>query len=766
MKCSSCLVAVAATLSCQTVVAFDVSSYDVVLATDDTKQISSITNGIHWNPTGVPDSGKTYFVPSGLSIYTPQAVGYDISFAGDELAVAGQFYNVGKEDTHIDVPQLRMFHGSTMGFINVRYAGRRFTGNLTVDPDGPATKNNYVSWRPPKVTTEYVEDMAFDLIGSKDSRIVIVAPDLPSPGVGYNFAGDNTLYQGTLEAGHETSILQIGASDLPGTVKVSKGVLRQIENVRNTVASLDFASGTRLESAIGASFRVTNSFACATDVVLDISGLTMRAARVATRAALTNDVVALESDVAGALDETTFVIKNSHLYPDVQVGVVEDADGVRTLRAVTLESVQLPAERSQSSSWVVTKETFDSAEAGKDYWVRGDDYVSMISLKDGVFRGETLCLSSVLNFVGTSAESTGFYAKNLYLVGTTKCNLYNVNTFFVRGKGAYYLRGGITVDPEYAGEWLCRSTKLLYVESELSGGGDLKICSVDRAEPAETRYVIGYCELAGLNTNFTGRIKTYSPYTGSCGSVPVPSKDVMLTLYVTDGRNLGGPLDVFAYDALTLSGWSKLAATNSIALNQTNRGVFVDGNGQVEIVEDATMALMNPLTLNGSLLKRGAGTLALGGELRFGDGEATTVPATDENVIEVSEGWVKPLATNSFDGAALVFGTGAGLRLDVAPMADGLQARGLVNVKANGSIGLAEGASGDIALAFDGEIEKDTVLGVATLPTKAKAEAFRALLKPVRPRGFSVTLSVVENDDGTATVCADVSRRGFMILFK
>lgn len=192
----------------------------------------------------------------------------------------------------------------------------------------------------------------------------------------------------------------------------------------------------------------------------------------------------------------------------------------------------------------------------------------------------------------------------------------------------------------------------------------------------------------------------------------------------------------------------------------------MQGNGQVEVTDGDTITFMNPLTMAGALLKKGPGTLALGGAMRFIDGEESTEPLAGTNVVTVKAGWIKPLATNALDGAALAFGTGTGIRLDVSPTADGLAERGFVNVKANGSVGLAAGATGKIMLAFDGMPSGAVVLGVATLPARSDAEALCSLLQVVRPKGFKGILSVVENDDGSATVKVALSQPGTAFVIR
>ena len=102
----------------------------------------------------------------------------------------------------------------------------------------------------------------------------------------------------------------------------------------------------------------------------------------------------------------------------------------------------------------------------------------------------------------------------------------------------------------------------------------------------------------------------------------------------------------------------------------------------------------------------------------------------------------------------------------MSPTADGLAESGFVNVKANGSVGLAAGATGKILLAFDGMPSGAVSLGVATLPTRSDAETLGSLLQVVRPKGCKDRLTVVENADGTATVKVALSPAGTSFIIR
>lgn len=782
--CRNTLTAVAAIASCA-YGAYDLADLTdpakyVQLETSDTTTFSSITNGEHWSTHEPPEAGRKYFVPSDKTISSPLVQGSHAIFEGDELLIAGTFNMLGFEDSYLEIPHFTMFHGTAFNFAGNVRSRRRYFGEMTVDPQrlGPNTSQNYIDVTLPtrgaSSTITRLQDLDYDLVGPSGAVIDWGRNNVSSQlRVGLCWFGDNTRYFGKLRATGGTSVLGIGTSDMPGTVEIANSAhFARFTNrvngvgtagVPNVIGKLVMGNDTTIECAIGAPLTVTNELSLGSVINLAF-GSVLTPQSLAATPAKTNDVITLAATATGTLDIDTFKMSYDKLGPFPGIAsfsVVTDADnGSKTLRAVTREIVQF------SGSANVTQTELATTEAGKDYLfsaVAGSAgrYCSYYSKTGDAFKGETLYLNNLANFVWPNAAAEGLYAPNLYLAGSTAAHLYTVDTFKVRGYGAYYVRGGITLDPAYSGTWKVRGSKLLFVESSVSGSADLKLTSI---HVGASNHNPGYIEFTALNTNFTGRVITYNNVDDGKGA---PSESMTLTVFATDGRNLGGPLADFTYDALTLSGWCKLSTiTNSVVFDQANRGVFVQGKGQVEAADGDTVTFMNPLTMAGELLKQGAGTLALGGAMRFIDGEESTEPLAGTNAVTVKAGWIKPLATNALDGAALAFGTGTGIRLDLSPEADGLAERGFVNVKANGSVGLAAGATGKIALAFDGTPSGTVVLGVATLPTRSDAETLRSLLRIVRPKGFMGCLTVEENADGTATVKVTLSPTGFFVIIR
>ena len=165
--------------------------------------------------------------------------------------------------------------------------------------------------------------------------------------------------------------------------------------------------------------------------------------------------------------------------------------------------------------------------------------------------------------------------------------------------------------------------------------------------------------LTGTNSAFSGRLAVTNDRN-------TPSTNTTLT--VSDVRALGGARTSFAYNALSLAKCSRLDVTGSINFSEPTRGVYFSGSNYVNIANAAhTLTLASQTTLAGTLIKEGAGTLALGGTLKFTSSQSDT-PVEGTNILQLSAGRVKPVSKTGADGLAITFASGTGLRL--APLAE------------------------------------------------------------------------------------------------
>ena len=301
-----------------------------------------------------------------------------------------------------------------------------------------------------------------------------------------------------------------------------------------------------------------------------------------------------------------------------------------------------------------------------------------------------------------------------------------------------------------------------YVDSELSGDGDLVAQSYNPQKKGATLY------LTALNTNWVGGVST--KWTKNSTS-PEPSETSHTRIVVGDYRNLGGALPSFRYDSLTLSDYAELRVTNSTEFVEVSRGMLILTNGCVNVDEGKMVRFDAPLTLNGVLHKIGGGTMSLGGKLRFGlndDLSDETAPESGFNKIMMKEGDVKIVDANALNGADIDFAVGTSLRMDLRPNDPEMQYKGFDFTNIKSSFSCVE----RVPVVFEGGEASDYLSGV-TVPLctvgSGSAEGLQSKLLPrivvdgVMRNG---TLHCVNNEDGTETIFARFAIKGFTISLR
>ena len=286
-----------------------------------------------------------------------------------------------------------------------------------------------------------------------------------------------------------------------------------------------------------------------------------------------------------------------------------------------------------------------------------------------------------------------------------------------------------------------------YVDAALAGSGTLR---VNGRNGSSKKY--GDVEFTADNSAFAGKIKLCADVTSLAPSAAGYEHE---RVFVTDGRNLGGPLADFAPDALELADHSVLEARNDVALDAANRGVTVSGNAGMAAPEGATLAVMNPVSFSSGavLRKTGAGTLALGGGLLL-SGAASIV---------VEEGFLEALATNAVDGASVAFAPGAHLLVDAAAGDAALAAFGAVDLAADPFGGFLPVA---FKLPAGFEESGETLSGIAVATVKDAATAAALAISAKKVRGYAADFSVRANPDGTATILATLYRPAFIMVVR
>ena len=269
----------------------------------------------------------------------------------------------------------------------------------------------------------------------------------------------------------------------------------------------------------------------------------------------------------------------------------------------------------------------------------------------------------------------------------------------------------------------------------------------------------GTVVLVGTNTTFSGKITVNNIQNHPATNV---------TLRISDARAIGGPRSAFAYDALKFSNWSRLQADASLTLAEPTRGVYFVGGNYVSVPDATnTLTLASQTTLAGTLVKQGAGTLALGGTLKFTSGQSAT-PTAGTNVLQVSAGRIRPASKGGSDGLAISFAAGTGLRFAPLSETDADVAQyGLYDVKWPTPFDLTE-TDGKLDVVLDlpenkREIPSRFSFGVCTVPAAA-AEALDGNVVLPKILGYKSSVASEGNGDGSVTYTAAYEKVGFILI--
>ncbi|MBR2982497.1 MAG: hypothetical protein IKC80_04630, partial [Kiritimatiellae bacterium] len=289
----------------------------------------------------------------------------------------------------------------------------------------------------------------------------------------------------------------------------------------------------------------------------------------------------------------------------------------------------------------------------------------------------------------------------------------------------------------------------LSFEAVFSGGGDIWFSGVDSGSS------VPYGEFRFLkdSPDFKGRIRVEY-----CRSDPT-YKTKRQNIVAGSELQLGGRMDAFDAKALTLRKYGRLTTRNSFALTcDYNRGVFVDGEygGVINVANEShELEFTTQLTLNGTLYKEGAGTLIMGGSVKFG-ADASDTPTEGANLFIVTNGTVKVTAADAMNGLATTFAAGTRLVLEVDPANAELTGHGIRNdkidkpfsVNGGGKLPISLHASDDVKAAMKG---RPVTIGLFTVTAKAD-ETFRALMPETLRSPFKSTKSSIVRSEKDGTV--------------
>ena len=791
---------------------------------------------------GAPHAGAMYYVTKTLVTSDPQGTpqGNVITFAGDQLVIGngGTFQSMANGNNSAKVDNLFMLGGSQFYWSGEK---KSLTGNAHIR----RSETTPVKFR---ANTSFTQPFGMNVDGDADQQIVFTTVKnkevLKSATYTIDETSDWSGYHGSILITNDCSTanytrVRFDATELPARVTVAAGC--EFKTWGNSVSMVGLTERTETRVAIddGATWTV-GDFVVDADVTLEFADATAKF--VVTNSLTINPGCSLTLKLAsGGFDMTagdvqpislisfgpevdlTGVTTDTFKYegivksgaPTVTFALEQDEEtGLTTLVArrktvVIRESKNETTEPKESHFWRAATNANDEAcwtdglapHPGADYYLaKGATPPKTGSTSEGfTFAGDSLTIKGSTggtSFVDANCVLAYLDFKDLRIVGDAgeyvMFRTYNNGqpTKNVGGTdlGTWEFRGKTTIAEGATLRHSPYNSKLHYLAGEHVGAGTIEVGSHNNASKKGSN--TGRILFGALNTNFTGRICFKHPYnkkmSGETVTYEVPDADVHVWLYMTDGRNLGGPLPAFSHNALTVNDWGRLVAlddeSDNVVLDQANRGVCVNWVGQFDVPKaTTTLTIGNPLTLAGNLYKRGAGTLVLASPLRFAENDDVVdigTPRANSNLVTVAEGALGVASARALDGAAITFKSGTSLVLRETATDDELAQKGLVNVLGD-FVAIAadpDDADAKIAVTLDtSALSSDAnalTFGLFTLKTEDEANALMAKLavsdrirlgkRPLHRE----SLEVAKNADETWTIKARYEYTGLSLIFR
>lgn len=304
--------------------------------------------------------------------------------------------------------------------------------------------------------------------------------------------------------------------------------------------------------------------------------------------------------------------------------------------------------------------------------------------------------------------------------------------------------------------------RTLFVDAKVTGAAELVLEGWSATGSAKGNYEFKKADMTG----FKGTIRiTEHP------SMPVPNyraKSTNQTLSVSSSAGetqLGGKLDVFNPKALTIERCGTLELDEGNTLNITtnfNRGIYVNGDGRISVQSTwHTLNITTRLTVNGTLVKDGAGKLVLGG---------VCVPEGENPMLDIWSNDVVVASSKAVDGLSVKIGENARFILKVNPDDERLCSYGIMMDKAETPFVLDDGLTTvPFALDWSGMERPEEAMDIAMLTVASEvADNVESMLPSFAspfPR-MEANLVRRDNGDGTVTFVLRLTPKGFVMVLR
>lgn len=346
-----------------------------------------------------------------------------------------------------------------------------------------------------------------------------------------------------------------------------------------------------------------------------------------------------------------------------------------------------------------------------------------------------------------------------------------------------YSEGGVTVHGAINVEsgnvvWYSYAGGIFAHDGEITGSGSLTLTGLGSGSQNPG----GYFEFYGTNTAFSGPVTlTISSGNGAPSTeIDVHKRRKFETLYLNDGRNLGGAMSPADPKGVSIDNCSMVITRNSLTVDEPTRGWFIGYMGRLNVISnDHVMTFKSPLAVYGILGKEGEGMLVMGNpQPTFGPAGTDTTPDADSTNRQfvVSGGDVKVTSAYALNGLDIICTNAVSkFILDAETENADMINYGIVNILTPGMPFAVDGEASKINVGFtcaDEPSWSKKTLAICTVKATA-ADAVEALLKDVRITGRKTIIEAISCQDvmigDVACVtfkAAVTTSRGMTILIK
>lgn len=625
--------------------------------------------------------------------------------------------------------------------------------------------------------------LAGDVHGTETSGVL--AYSTKTNGFYLAFSGDVSKFFGSvvITSGYNTVgmplgadlILKDSATYFGGSVTIGKDAAFN-PRVAASVGSLTLADGASLKLVAGQKLTVRTAFGKGLDPVpVRLDG----APENILEEELRYDLITMPAGADCDTDDF-FLVEDEDVFRPMswlRMETSEDEE-TKTLYVVFAKYIKLIKHDEPSDP---TDPMGDSAVTNATYWKDND----VVHGGDVVYYVSNLGKTTYLSLPYNDNEPYVFPAPGLFFGESTALFLRSsdntVSNIFFRGWS-----GGVTVgalrgssfDSTLRGNFQVRGLLQVNLRNGTTvrfvgpftgnDGASFVVCSL----AGSTSQCRGICELNGDNSKFAGKVQVTAN-----SKTNVRFSDRYPSLIVKAANNLGGARDEFAFDALRVDTLGQLDVRGTFTLDEPTRGICLDDRGRISVTKDNCLTVRQQLTVNGPAYKEGAGTLALGGDLRFLDAEGAPTETVPEEAkartFYVLGGVLKPLTAGALDGLDLVFSNmvsklDMAFALDIGSEDAEMREKGIciANSSAPLSVSWQEADVGKkipVRLEYDGEVPVSGYsFGIMTV--KSGCEDAFDLIKAVLPSGYTsyhLTYSQIPDvEAGTVTLTGKMKKYG------